>query len=176
MTPPGSDASVIFGKAVTSAAPGSGRNLLAVEDIEATRQEMIGRGVDVGEVYHDAFGSLGGGFHAGPEGRAPGPDPEGRSSASYASFFDPDGNEWVLQQITARLPGRVEVDIEALGALLLETAEHHGPYEDSTPAHNWWNWYSPYFANRQLGATQDEAVAAADLYMKEHYGIERRSA
>jgi catechol 2,3-dioxygenase-like lactoylglutathione lyase family enzyme len=107
-TPPGSQASIIFGTAVTDAAPGSiDSMLLAVDDIEAAREELISGGVEVSRVFHDAGGGLGGGFHAGTEGRAAGPDPEGRSYGSYASFSDPDGNGWLLQEITERLPGRV---------------------------------------------------------------------
>jgi catechol 2,3-dioxygenase-like lactoylglutathione lyase family enzyme len=109
MTPPGSSASVLIGnRGVTSAAPGSVAGLLlAVEDIDVARAELIARGVDVSEVFHDAGGSLGGGFIAAPEARAAGHDPDGRSYASYASFSDPDGNVWLLQELTERLPGRV---------------------------------------------------------------------
>jgi catechol 2,3-dioxygenase-like lactoylglutathione lyase family enzyme len=106
-TPPGSAASIIFGKGVTSAQPGSIDGLvLAVYDIDAARRELLSRGANVSEVFHDAGGGLGGGFQAGTQGRAPGPDPEGRSYASYASFNDPDGNGWLLQEIKERLPGR----------------------------------------------------------------------
>jgi len=109
MTPPGSTASILIGnKGVTSAEPGSVAGLLlAVEDIDAARAELILRGVEVSEVLHDAGGSLGGGFIAAPEARAPGHDPQRRSYASYASFSDPDGNRWLLQELTERLPGRV---------------------------------------------------------------------
>ena len=106
-TPPGSAASIILGKGVTSAEPGSiDRMALAVYDIEAARRELLSHGIEVGEVFHDAGGGLGAGFHIGIEGRAPGPDPERRSYASYASFRDPDGNVWLLQEIQERLPGR----------------------------------------------------------------------
>ena len=108
LTPPGSYASVLFGTGVTSDQPGSLDGVvLAVDDIDAAREELISRGVDVTEPFHDAAGSLNGGFHAGTEGRAPGRDPEDRSYGTYASFTDPDGNKWVLQEITERLPGRV---------------------------------------------------------------------
>src|SRR5688572_21699625 len=109
LTPPGSNASVVIGnKGVTSAEPGSVAGLLlAVDDIDAARAELISHGVDVSEVFHDAGGSLGGGFIAAREARAAGRDPEGRSYASYASFNDPDGNRWLLQELTERLPGRV---------------------------------------------------------------------
>jgi hypothetical protein len=101
-TPPGSSASILVGnKGVTSVEPGSIAGLLlAVHDIDAARAELISHGVDVSEVFHDAGGSLGGGFIANPEARAPGHDPQGRSYASYASFSDPDGNGWLLQEIT----------------------------------------------------------------------------
>ncbi len=108
LTPPASNASIIFGRGVTSAQPGLIDSLLlAVDDIDAARRELRTNGVDVSEVFHDAGGSLGGGFIAGTARRAPGPDPERRSYASYASFRDPDGNGWLLQEITERLPGRV---------------------------------------------------------------------
>ena len=87
--------------------PHSTRLVLAVDDIDATRDELLAQGVKVSEVFHDAGGSLAGGFFAGTEARAPGPDPQGRSYASYASFTDPDGNGWLLQEIKERLPGRV---------------------------------------------------------------------
>ena len=108
LTPPGSKASIIFGTQVTAAQPGSCDGLLlVVDDVAAAREELRSRGVEVSEVFHDASGSLGGGFHIGDEGRAPGPDPERRSYASYASFNDSEGNRWLLQEITERLPGRV---------------------------------------------------------------------
>jgi catechol 2,3-dioxygenase-like lactoylglutathione lyase family enzyme len=104
VTPSGSPCSIIFGTGITSAAPGSAEGLyLAVEDIEAARAELVGRGVAVSEVFHDAGGVF---PHAGNVDRLPGPDPDRRSYASYASFSDPDGNGWVLQEITSRLPGR----------------------------------------------------------------------
>lgn len=107
LTPPGSACSIIFGKGVTSARPGSiDRLLLAVSDIDAASKELAAHGVEV-SVFHDAGGGLGGGFIARTESRAPGKDPQGRSYASYASFSDPDGNRWLLQEITQRLPGRV---------------------------------------------------------------------
>jgi catechol 2,3-dioxygenase-like lactoylglutathione lyase family enzyme len=109
LTPPGSTASILIGnRGVTTAEPGSIAGLLlAVDDIDAARAELVSHGVDVSEVFHDAGGSLGGGFIAVPEARAPGHDPQRRSYASYASFSDPDGNRWLLQELTERLPGRV---------------------------------------------------------------------
>ena len=107
MTPPGSACSIIFGKGITSARPGSiDRLVLVVHDIDAARDELRSHGIEV-SVFHDAGGGLGGGFIARPEARAPGPDPQRRSYATYASFSDPDGNVWLLQEITTRLPGRV---------------------------------------------------------------------
>jgi catechol 2,3-dioxygenase-like lactoylglutathione lyase family enzyme len=106
-TPPGSSASIIFGKGVTSAQPGSIDGVvLAVNDIDAARSELAVHGIDVSDVFHDAGGGLAGGFQAGTAGHAPGPDPQRRSYGSYASFRDPDGNGWLLQEIKVRLPGR----------------------------------------------------------------------
>ncbi|WP_240506667.1 VOC family protein [Thermoactinospora rubra] len=105
LTPPGSGCSVIFGSGVTSAAPGSTQGLyLVVNDIDAARSELIDRGVDVSEVFHDAGEAL---PQAGTEGRrVPGPAPDRKSYFSFASFSDPDGNGWLLQEVTTRLPGR----------------------------------------------------------------------
>ena len=104
VTPPGSGCSVIFGADVTAAAPGSVEGLyLIVGDIEAARAELIGNGVDVSEVFHDAGGVF---HHAGDKARVPGPDPQRTSYGSFATFSDPDGNRWFLQEITTRLPGR----------------------------------------------------------------------
>jgi catechol 2,3-dioxygenase-like lactoylglutathione lyase family enzyme len=108
LTPPASKASVIFGKGVTAAPPGSIDSVVfAVDDIEAARGELLSRGVEVSEVFHDAGGGVAGGFIADTEARAAGPDPQGRSYGTYASFSDPDGNRWLLQEITERAPGRV---------------------------------------------------------------------
>jgi catechol 2,3-dioxygenase-like lactoylglutathione lyase family enzyme len=104
VTPPGSPASVIFGTGLTNAAPGSSQGLhLVVEDIEAARAEIAGQGADISEIFHDAGGVF---HHAGTEGRVPGLAPQRASYGSFASFGDPDGNGWVLQEITNRLPGR----------------------------------------------------------------------
>jgi catechol 2,3-dioxygenase-like lactoylglutathione lyase family enzyme len=166
-TPPGSDASIIFGTGVTGAVPGSAGNLLlAVDDVEAARAELIERGVDVSEVFHGVA------FTADGSRREPGPDPERQSYGSYATFADPDGNEWLLQEVTSRLPGRVdEPDVAALAGLVLETAIHHGAFEKAAPAHDWWDWYAPYLSARQHGSTSEEATAAADRYMEETRGI-----
>jgi catechol 2,3-dioxygenase-like lactoylglutathione lyase family enzyme len=104
MTPAGSECSVIFGAGITSAQPGSADSLvLVVYDIDVTRNDLAGRGVEVSEVFHDVGGVF---HHAGAEARAVGPDPQGRSYASWASFSDPDGNGWLLQEIKTRLPDR----------------------------------------------------------------------
>ncbi len=104
LTPPGSACSIIFGSGVTSAAPGSADGLqLVVSDIEAARTELVGLGVEVSEVFHDAGGVF---HHAGTEARTTGPAPERKSYGSFASFSDPDGNGWFLQEVTTRLPGR----------------------------------------------------------------------
>lgn len=159
VTPPGSQASIIFGKGVTSARAGSvDRILLAVSDIEATRKELLSKGVDVSEVFHDAAGGLGGGFHTGTDGRAPGPDPERRSYGSYASFNDPDGNVWLLQEITERLPGRVAPALSNgnLGDILLDAlksaAAAHGVHEKELgkPDPDWPQWYAEHMT-RTLG-------------------------
>jgi catechol 2,3-dioxygenase-like lactoylglutathione lyase family enzyme len=104
LTPPGSPASVIFGTGISAAAPGSVEGLhLIVTDIEAARAELVSRGAEVSEVFHDAGGVF---HHAGTTAREPGPDPKRGSYGSFAAFSDPDGNGWILQEITTRLPGR----------------------------------------------------------------------
>lgn len=172
LTPPGSSTSVIFGSGVTAAAPGAGGDLLlAVDDLEAAREELIRHGVEVGEAFHDAGGGLAGGFYAAPDQEAPGRDPEGRSYATYARFSDPDGNTWLLQEIVERLPGRVDADVATLAELLRETAEHHDAYEKASAPHDWWDWYAAYADARQRGADIKAAEAAADQYMLETKGI-----
>ncbi|MFD4639904.1 VOC family protein [Lentzea sp. NPDC058436] len=104
-TPPGSPASIIFGTGVSNAEPGSAEGMhLIVADVEAAREDLIGRGVQVSEIFHDKTGVF---HHAGTAGRVTGPDPARTSYGSFASFSDPDGNGWVLQEVTTRLPGRV---------------------------------------------------------------------
>ena len=167
VTPHNSECSVIFGKGVTSVQPGSTQNvILAVDDIDAARNDLLARGVDVSEVFHYA----GGPFNNTVENpRAAGRDPEGRSYFSFASFADPDGNGWLLQEITARLPGREwkqGTDVASLADLLHETAEHHDGFEKTHAKHNWWQWYAPYLSARQKGSTAEEAAASADRYME----------
>jgi len=161
LTPTGSNASILIGnKGVTSVEPGSIAGLLlAVHDIDAARAELISHGVDVSEVFHDAGGSLGGGFIAAPEARAPGHDPQRRSYASYASFSDPDGNGWLLQEVTTRLPGRVDSSATTfasatdLASALRRAALAHGEHEKRIGQHDadWPDWYAAYLAAEQSG-------------------------
>lgn len=179
MTPHNSQASIIFGKGVTSAKPGSAESLvLAVDDIEAARNNLVARGVNVSEVFQFA----GGPFNQTVENpRVAGRDPEGRSYFSFASFEDPDGNGWLLQEIQTRLPGRewklMEVDgsiamnVATLAELLRETAEHHGQYEKTQSEHHWWDWYAPYLNARQNGSSPEAAAVAADRYMEEIFHV-----
>ena len=169
-TPPGSESSIIFGSGVTAAVPGSaGSLLLAVEDVEAARAELIERGVEVSDVFHGVA------FDASGSRRAPGLDPERGSYKSYATFTDPDGNEFLLQEVTTRLPGRVDdTPVATLAELLLETAMQHDHFEKASEPHNWWDWYAPYLAAREQGRTLEQATEAADGYMKDVRGIVRR--
>jgi catechol 2,3-dioxygenase-like lactoylglutathione lyase family enzyme len=154
MTPPGSPCSIHFGKGITAATPGSVKNLyLAVSDMAAARAELIGRGVDVSAPFH--FTSIGGAAQ-------PGPHPEGRSYATHATFSDPDGNSWLLQEITTRLPGRgfSSPDVASLTQLLKDAEQAHGQYEPAAPKHHWSDWYAAYIVARAEGRTPDEAAAA----------------
>jgi catechol 2,3-dioxygenase-like lactoylglutathione lyase family enzyme len=172
MTPHNSEASIIFGKGITSAKPGSAHSLvLAVDDIDAARDDLIARGVDVSEVFHYAGGPFN---NAVENSRVGGRDPEGRSYHSFASFEDPDGNGWLLQEIQTRLPGREwkltrarAMDVATLAELLHETAKHHDHYEKTHAEHHWWDWYAPYLSARQNGRSPEQAAAAADRYMEE---------
>ncbi|MGA7274800.1 MAG: hypothetical protein WBX14_08150, partial [Candidatus Udaeobacter sp.] len=167
-TPSGSEASIHIGKGITSAAPGSLQNVyLVVSDIEKARADLVDRGVEVSEAFH--FDGL-----LGP--RVPGPDPKRGSYGSFASFKDPDGNGWLLQEITTRLPGREwkptgKIDIGTLAELLHETEQHHGSYEKTHGKHNWWDWYAPYLSARQNGKTSAEASEAANRYMDEVHHV-----
>ena len=161
-TPPGSSASVIFGKNVTAAAPGSAQGLyLVVSDIAAARKELLDRGIKVSDVFHDA-----GGVYAGTDEpylfgrlRIGGEDPDHRSYRSFASFSDPDGNGWLFQQVTERLPGRVEADTTFtsspdLAAALRRAAAAHGEHEKRTGGQhdaNWPDWYAEYIVREQAG-------------------------
>ena len=161
-TPPGSGCSVIFGKNVTTAAPGSAQGLyLIVSEIEAARDELLGRGVEIGEVFHDA-----GGVYVGADEpylfgrlRVSGQDPEHRSYRSFASFSDPDGNGWLFQEITTRLPGRIDSAATSFGsasdlASAFRRAEAaHGQHEKRTGLRdaNWPDWYAAYMVAEQAG-------------------------
>jgi catechol 2,3-dioxygenase-like lactoylglutathione lyase family enzyme len=177
-TPHNSAASIIFGKGVTSTRPGALDGLvLTVYDLEAARKDLIARGASVSEVFHYAGGNFN---NTGENPRVAGPDPEGRSYHSFASFEDPDGNRWLLQEIKTRMPGREwpsagaqTTDVATLAELLHETSEHHEPYEKTHAKHNWWDWYAAYMVARQKGSAPDQASAAADHYMDETFHIPR---
>jgi catechol 2,3-dioxygenase-like lactoylglutathione lyase family enzyme len=156
VTPPGSGCSIQFGKGLTSAAPGAAQCLLVVADIEAAHDELIGDGVDGSEVFHDATGGYN---RFDPGVRARGPDPQRRTYASFAEFSDPDGNEWQLQEITSRLPGRVDSatttfsSVGDLASALRRAAAAHGEHEARTGQAdaNWPDWYSVYMVAEQAG-------------------------
>jgi catechol 2,3-dioxygenase-like lactoylglutathione lyase family enzyme len=156
LTPPHSPCSIQFGKGLSPAQPGRlDRLILTVKDIDAARDDLISRGVEVSDVY---------------ERRPPGLDSPGRSYFAYASFKDPDGNGWLLQEVTARLPGREwndQEDIGSLADLRHETALHHGEFEAVAPPHDWWDWYAAYARARESGSSQEAASAAAGRYMAE---------
>ena len=161
-TPPGSGCSVIFGKNVTAAAPGSAQGLyLIVSDIETARKDLLGRGVEISEAFHDASG-----VYAGPDEpylfgrrRVSGVDPEHRSYRSYASFRDPDGNGWLFQEVTTRLPGRIDSTTTAfasasdLASALRRAEAAHGLHEKRTGQRdeNWPDWYAAYMVAEQTG-------------------------
>jgi catechol 2,3-dioxygenase-like lactoylglutathione lyase family enzyme len=158
-TPTGSQCSILFGKGVTTEKPGSVQGLhLIVSDVEAARAQLIGRGVEVSEIFHDVGGVF---HHAGEEGRISGPHPERRSYGSFASFSDPDGNGWVFQEVTSRLPGRVDADATTfvspieLASALRRAAAAHGEHEKITGQHdeNWADWYAEYIVREQTGGS-----------------------
>ena len=160
-TPPGSGCSVIFGKNVTAAAPGSAQGLyLIVSDVAAAREELLGHGVEVSEVFHNE------GVYAGPDEpylfgrlRVSGPDPEHRSYRSFASFHDPDGNGWLFQELTTRLPGRIAGDTtyasaSDLASALRRAEAAHGEHEKRAGGQrdeNWPGWYAEYMVREQSG-------------------------
>jgi catechol 2,3-dioxygenase-like lactoylglutathione lyase family enzyme len=162
-TPPGSGCSVIFGKNVTAAAPGSAQGLyLIVSDIEAARAELLGHGVETSEVFHEP----GGGYVGADEPylfgrlRVGGPDPEHRSYRSFASFSDPDGNGWLFQEVTTRLPGRIDsaattfASVNDLASALRRAEAAHGEHEKRTGGQrdeNWPDWYATYMTSEQSG-------------------------
>ncbi|MFI8075369.1 VOC family protein [Streptomyces sp. NPDC086033] len=158
VTPPGSSASVIFGTSVTSQVPGSAQGLhLVVDDIVGAHDELKRLGVDVSDVFHDAGGVF---HHAGTDARVPGPDPQRASYGSFLSFSDPDGNGWLLQEITTRLPGRLDpastvfASTEDMAAALRRAAAAHGEHEARTGAEDpdWPDWYARYMVREQAGS------------------------
>jgi predicted enzyme related to lactoylglutathione lyase len=161
-TPPGSACSIIFGKNVTSALPGSVQGLyLIVSDIEAAREELLARGVEISKAFHADSG-----VYDGPDEpflfgrrRVSGPDPRHVSYHSYASFQDPDGNRWLLQEVTTRLPGHMDpnvtnfVSVDDLASALERAAAAHGQLEGGIGQHdkNWSHWYAEYMVREQAG-------------------------
>jgi len=161
-TPPGSGCSVIFGKNVTAAAPGSVQGLyLIVSDIEVARKELLGRGAVISEVFHDAAGVYAGTDEPYLFGRlrVSGPDPDHRSYRSFASFRDPDGNGWLFQEVTTRLPGRIDpatttfASANDLASALRRAEAAHGQHEKRTGQRdaNWPDWYAAYMVAEQAG-------------------------
>ena len=163
-TPPGSGCSIIFGRNVTAAAPGSAQGLyMIVSDVAAARRELLERGAAISEVFHG-----GNNVYSGPDDtylfgsvRIVGPDPEHRSYRSFASFHDPDGNGWLLQEVTTRLPGRIDshtttfASATDLASALRRAAKAHGEHEART-GHadaNWPDWYAEYMVREQSGET-----------------------
>jgi len=158
LTPPGSACSVMFGKGLTTAAPGSlAGALLVVDDIEAARAALVQQDVAVSDVFHFDGNLL---RVSGTKGRLPGPDPERQSYFSFASFSDPDGNSWLLQEVRTRFPGRgvSSFDTATLTNLLREAEEGHGKYTATAPKHHWSDWYAAYIVARQHGKTSEDAA------------------
>lgn len=156
-TPPGSQCSVMFGTGLTPAAPGSAQNnFLIVSDILAAREELVRKGVDASEVFHDVAG----GYRFDPASRASGPDPDRRTYASFLTFSDPDGNSWLLQEVTARFPGRIDssetsfASVADLASAMRRAASAHGEHEKRIGHHddNWPDWYAAYMVAEQSGA------------------------
>jgi catechol 2,3-dioxygenase-like lactoylglutathione lyase family enzyme len=150
-TPPGSASSISFGKGVTTAAPGSLRGGLIVSDIEAAHKDLVARGINTSEVFH--------GSPFSPAGRISGPDPERQSYRSYVSFEDPDGNAWIVQEVTHRLHGRIDpamttfASANDLASAVRRAAAAHGEHEKRNGQRdaNWPDWYAAYMAAEQAG-------------------------
>ncbi len=159
LTPPGSPCSVQFGTDITTALPGTAQGLyLVVSDIEAVRDGLLARGVDVSEVFHPD--SPGAQFRADGSGRAAGPGADDGSYSTFATFADPDGNRWLVQEVTTRLPGRVEApqtsfsSVEDLAQALRRAASAHGEHEKRNGGEydeNWPDWYAAYMAAERAG-------------------------
>jgi catechol 2,3-dioxygenase-like lactoylglutathione lyase family enzyme len=158
LTPPGSACSISFGKGVTTAAPGSFRGGLIVSDIEAAHKQVAARGIKASEVFH--------GSPFSPAGRISGPDPERQSYRSYVSFEDPDGNAWIIQEVTHRLPGRIDpatttfTSSNDLAGAVRRAAVAHDALEKRIrePDPNWSDWYAEYMVAEQAG----RAVGVSD--------------
>jgi catechol 2,3-dioxygenase-like lactoylglutathione lyase family enzyme len=159
-TPPGSSCSIQFGINLTSARPGAAQGLyLIVSDIEAARNGLVALGVEVSDVFHE--GTPGARFHRATDGRVSGPSPDRASYGSFASFSDPDGNSWLLQEVTTRLPGRVDVAATAfasahdLAGAMRRASAAHGEHEKRIGAAdpNWPDWYAEYMVAEQAGET-----------------------
>jgi len=157
-TPPGSPCSILIGTGLTPSAPGTAQFVhLIVSNIEAARAELIGRGVDASEIFHDAAGGYN---RFDPAVRASGPDPERRSYASFVTFSDPDGNGWILQEITNRFPGRLDPDVTSFASVrdvadaLRRASVAHGEHEKRIGAAdpNWADWYAAYIVAEQAGS------------------------
>jgi len=159
LTPPGSACSIQFGTGVTSAVPGSVKDLyLIVSDIEAARGGLVARGIEVSEVFHE--GAPGARFQdQGANGRVSGPAPEDASYGSFVSFSDPDGNSWLFQEVTARLPGRVDPAVTSFGSAsdladaMRRASAAHGEHEKriGEADANWPDWYARYMVAEQAG-------------------------
>lgn len=166
-TPPGSGCSIQFGSRITSATPGSAQGLyLVVSDIEAARKDLVAHGAKVSEVFH--IGAPGAQFQPDSmSGRVSGPALDHVSYRSYATFNDQDGNGWLLQEVTTRLPGRgLSLDVETLTELLQEAEQHHGQYEPTAPKHHWFDWYAAYIVARRNGRTPGQAAKDAALHIE----------
>ena len=158
-TPPGSGCSIQFGTKMTSAAPGSAQGLyLIVSDVVAARRELVALGIDVSEVFHPE--TPGAQFQIDGSGRISGVAPGHATYNSFATFRDPDGNGWLCQEVTTRLPGRglSSLDVATLTELLQEAEQHHGEYEPAAPKHHWSSWYAAYIVARQDGKSPEEAA------------------
>jgi catechol 2,3-dioxygenase-like lactoylglutathione lyase family enzyme len=166
-TPPGSGCSIQFGTKMKSAKPGSAQGLyLIVSNVETARKELVARGIGVSDVFH--AGTPGAQFQIDGSGRISGPAPEHATYSSFATFRDPDGNGWLLQEITTRLPGRglSNLDVATLTELLQEAEKHHGEYEPTAPKHHWSAWYAAYIIARQDGKTPEEAAKDGKIHIE----------
>src|SRR4029450_10494166 len=163
-TPRGSGLSIQFGTKIPAALPGSAQNLyLVVSDIQAARRELAALGANISEVFFPTV--PGAQFQSdGRSGRVSGPAPDHASYRSFATFSDPDGNSWLLQEIKTRLPGRgLSLDLSTLTALLRDTETQHGAHGATAPQHHWSEWYAGYIIARARGRTVDEAASEATL-------------